>query len=156
MLSYTSPWMNNCVGALNQKYFVLFLVYTLLQCCLSLGLIGGRLARCDALREGDAACFPGAQGGMAVSAAVLAGLSAVFASSMLYNQAYAVNTGVGTIDRMKRRANPHAQPIPWTDVFGHGTVWLWLLPTAPAFKSVDKVLGFRRTSQSDAATSPLV
>jgi hypothetical protein len=146
--------MNNCIGALNQKYFVLFLVYTLLLCGLTLGLIIGRSIHCKDSSSSSSACFPGSQAGLATSAVVLSSLSLIFAGSMLYNQVYAVNTGIGTIDRMKRRAKVHAVPIPWSDVFGHGTVFLWWLPTEPAFKSVDKVLGFRRSG--DTNTSPMV
>jgi len=150
--------MNNCIGALNQKYFVLFLVYTLLLCGLTLGLILGRFIHCkdssSSSSSSSSACFPGSQAGLATSAVVLSSLSFIFAGSMLYNQVYAVHTGIGTIDRMKRRAKVNAMPIPWSDVFGHGTVLLWWLPTEPAFKSVDKVLGFRRSG--DTNTSPMV
>ena len=64
-------------------------------------------------------------------------------------QVYAVHTGIGTIDRMKRRRNPLGhQPIPWSHVFGNGTVLLWPLPTAPYFKRRAKVLGFKSSGGS--------
>ena len=38
------PWVNNCVGANNQKHFVLFVGYTALLCLCALILLGCRLA----------------------------------------------------------------------------------------------------------------
>lgn len=58
------------------------------------------------------------------------------------NQVYAILTGIGTIDRMKRRARHlHHMPLKWTDVFGNDFFLLWFLPTDPTFDDEDNVLG---------------
>ena len=75
--------MNNCIGALNQKYFVLFLAYTWLQCALGLGVVAARVGLCG---SAGAMCFPGEEGRVTVALVVLAGLAFIFVSSMLYNQ----------------------------------------------------------------------
>jgi len=65
-------------------------------------------------------------------------------------QVYAVRTGIGTIDRMKRRpraSGPGFKPLAWADVFGGGSVLAWPLPTAPDFKRIDGVLGFETDSR---------
>jgi len=66
---------------------------------------------------------------------------------MLYNQVYAVRTGIGTIDRMKRRKNESARstkykPIRWVDVFGNGSYLFWPIPVEPIFHNIDLVVGY--------------
>mmetsp|Transcript_50625 Transcript_50625/g.122171 ORF Transcript_50625/g.122171 Transcript_50625/m.122171 type:complete len:490 (-) Transcript_50625:91-1560(-) len=49
------PWVGNAVGALNHKFFVLFVGYTLISCCFSVVLISMRGVHCGGLPSSPAA-----------------------------------------------------------------------------------------------------
>lgn len=71
----------------------------------------------------------------------------LFTSSMLMNVCYGLMTGIGTIDRLKKKAtNTMAQsdeePIPLKDVFGIAGYHTWLFPVDPVFDDYDQVMGF--------------
>ena len=63
------------------------------------------------------------------------------------NVTFGLMTGIGTIDRLKKKANNTIaeaveEPIPLKDVFGIGAYWTWLLPMDPLFEDYDRVMGF--------------
>ena len=64
-----------------------------------------------------------------------------------YNQVYAIMTGIGTIDRMKRNSRqiPH-DPLRWLDVCG--VDFAWITPTPQKFKNRDTMLGYTTPSNS--------
>ena len=74
--------------------------------------------------------------------------SILFVSSMLANVTYGLMTGIGTIDRLKRRiATPTEEeaddmPLQFEDIFGIGSAITWFLPVDPVFPDYDKVLGY--------------
>jgi len=66
---------------------------------------------------------------------------------MLMNVCYGIMTGIGTIDRLKKKANntileADEEPILLVDVFGIAGYWTWLLPIDPIFEDYDRVLGY--------------
>ena len=71
----------------------------------------------------------------------------LFTSSMIMNVIYGLMTGVGTIDRLKKKANGTLQeseeePIPLSHAFGIGPLWQWALPLDPIFHDYDVVMGY--------------
>lgn len=71
----------------------------------------------------------------------------LFVSSMLMNVTYGIMTGVGTIDRLKKKATQSVfdsdeEPIQLKDIFGIRGYWTWCLPMDPVFEDYDRVLGY--------------
>ncbi|MEM1010564.1 MAG: hypothetical protein AAGJ35_16345, partial [Myxococcota bacterium] len=71
----------------------------------------------------------------------------LFTSSMIMNVTYGLMTGIGTIDRLKKKAtntmsSSDEEPIPLADVFGIAGFHTWLLPVDPVFDNYDRVMGY--------------
>jgi hypothetical protein len=63
------------------------------------------------------------------------------------NVTYGIMTGVGTIDRLKKKANntvleSDEEPLPLKDIFGTQGYWTWFLPIDPVFDDWDRVLQY--------------
>lgn len=63
------------------------------------------------------------------------------------NVSYGLLTGIGTIDRLKKKANAtihesDEEPIPLEDVFGIAGYHTWLIPCDPIFEDYDRVMGY--------------
>jgi hypothetical protein len=80
--------------------------------------------------------------------ALLCVATLVFTSSMLTNVTYGVMTGVGTIDRLKMKADDawgdaDDEPLELIDIFGIGDYWTWVLPFFdPVFEDYDLAMGY--------------
>ena len=135
--------MNNCVGAGNLKHFLLFLVYTWTCSVFSLILLGWNYFFCAE----EECAFTVVLTQLVRIMTVLSVGAFLFTSSMLMNVTYGIMTGVGTIDRLKKKAqgNFHEsdeEPIPLQDIFGIGPYYTWPLPTDPVFEDFDRVMGY--------------
>jgi hypothetical protein len=65
----------------------------------------------------------------------------------IMNVTYGIMTGVGTIDRLKKKASSvvpdsDEEPIPLKDIFGIQGYWTWALPMDPIFEDYDRVMGY--------------
>ena len=63
------------------------------------------------------------------------------------NVVYGIITGIGTIDRLKKKAtdtwhDATEEAMPLTEIFGIGPYWTWLLPTDPIFDDHDWIMGY--------------
>jgi hypothetical protein len=157
-MDHFCPWMNNAIGARNQKHFFLFLIYTDIASVYALALLAYHLVMCTAF---DCSSYTEVEGYLIKVMVIILLFSILFTSSMLPNQIYGVVNGVGTIDRMKIKRGQHvrAKPVPFKDVFGVGFWFFHAFPTNVKFDDEDRVLRYRRggrwtrTSSSPAVSS---
>jgi hypothetical protein len=71
----------------------------------------------------------------------------LFTSSMLMNVTYGIMTGIGTIDRLKKKATntmsqSDEEPILLIDIFGIAGYHTWPFPIDPVFEDYDRVMGY--------------
>lgn len=142
-MDHHCPWMNNCIGVGNMKHFVLFLLYTWSCSVFSLVLLGYNYFFCD-----NVECIFNPVLIQLVRFMTILGVGTfLFTSSMLMNVAYGIMTGIGTIDRLKKKATntmhiSDEEPILLKDIFGIGPFYTWFFPTDPLFDDYDRVLGY--------------
>ena len=125
------------------KHFLLFLIYTWSCSCFSLLLLGWNYFFCAS----EDCVFSVVLTQLVRLMTLLSVGAFLFTSSMLMNVVYGLMTGIGTIDRLKKKAtntmnDSEEEPIPLTDVFGIGPVYTWPFPVDPVFHDYDKIMGF--------------
>lgn len=150
-MDHHCPWMNNCVGAGNQKHFLLFLLYALATSGYALGLVLYHFIMCLAEPVCDA--YDTLTANLVRALLIIACASTLFTLSMIMNQFHGIITGLGTVDRMQRsrkegriRGRPEDfNPVRWEDIFGSGSRFTWFLPIKPYFRppQYQRIMGFR-------------
>eukprot|EP00559_Dactyliosolen_fragilissimus_P009564 CAMPEP_0184863192 /NCGR_PEP_ID=MMETSP0580-20130426/9772_1 /TAXON_ID=1118495 /ORGANISM="Dactyliosolen fragilissimus" /LENGTH=100 /DNA_ID=CAMNT_0027361379 /DNA_START=1119 /DNA_END=1421 /DNA_ORIENTATION=- len=66
---------------------------------------------------------------------------------MIMNVTYGIITGIGTIDRLKKKATDtmmlsDEEPIALKDIFGIAGYHTWIVPIDPVFEDHDIVMGY--------------
>ena len=125
------------------KHFLLFLIYTWTCSVFCLVLLGWNYFFC----ANEDCTFTVVLVQLVRIMTLLSIGAFLFTSSMLMNVCYGLMTGIGTIDRLKKKAtnsmnDSDEEHIPLTDVFGIGPYWTWPLPMDPIFQDYDRVMGF--------------
>ncbi|KAM8882494.1 palmitoyltransferase ZDHHC3 [Synchiropus picturatus] len=152
-MDHHCPWINNCVGELNQKYFIQFLFYTGMASLYSLMLVvSAWVWRIRNERDSDEEETPSKHLIVAhyIILLVESILFGVFVMVIFYDQLVSIITDETPIEQMRNRlmvkdrgstsssssSQPPHQP-PHTrkpklallrEVFGRGSVFCWLLP----------------------------
>lgn len=136
-MDHFCPWMNNAIGAGNQKNFLLFLIYTGLAAAHFYVVVAYHLMRKDIT-------YPQPLLNMTRCLLFLLVFTILFTISMVFNQYYGIQTGFGTIDRMKLKPNEvvsNAKPIPLSDIFGSASL-SWFLPLSPVHEQPEAVFRY--------------
>ncbi|XP_026060327.1 palmitoyltransferase ZDHHC3 isoform X1 [Carassius auratus] len=149
-MDHHCPWINNCVGELNQKYFIQFLFYTGMASLYSMALVvSAWVWRIRSEREGDG----DKEGEEAPSKHLIVAhyiillvesiLFGVFVLVIFYDQLVSIITDETPIEQMRNRLlkdkpnTTHPTHIAHTrkpkiallrEVFGRGSIICWLFP----------------------------
>jgi palmitoyltransferase len=100
------PWVNNCVGIGNHKYFLLFIFYTCISCIYSFTLVVTRFFSCMSrhghVRQNHLTCLDHPQQLLSILGLIVeAILFGLFTSCMMIDQAGVVTSKMTHIDRLK-------------------------------------------------------
>ena len=128
---------------ISAEHFLLFLAYTWTCSAFALLLFGWNYFFCDR----DECIFHPVVVHLVRVMTILCVGAFLFTSSMLMNVTYGLMTGIGTIDRLKKKATntmsqSDEEPIPLEDVFGIGGYLTWPFPIDPVFDNYDRVVGY--------------
>jgi ribosomal protein L40E len=129
-MDHHCPWINNCVGEWNQKYFILFLFYGLVTCLIAAIVIGfywSAIWEMDSLDHTP----------HVVSVLIQSTLFGLFTSMILWDQFSSILNDETCVEQRKRLTGKlslaksgHSKSAVslLRGVFGPGSYWLWFLP----------------------------
>ncbi|MEQ2303230.1 Palmitoyltransferase zdhhc3 [Ameca splendens] len=131
-MDHHCPWVNNCVGENNQKYFVLFTMYIALISLHSLVMVVFHFLYCFEDDWTKCSSFsPPATVILLILLCFEGLLFLIFTSVMFGTQVHSICTDETGIEQLKKEERRWAKKTKWMNlraVFGHHFSLLWLSP----------------------------
>ncbi|ESO01571.1 hypothetical protein HELRODRAFT_112561 [Helobdella robusta] len=130
-MDHHCPWINNCVGELNQKFFIQFLFYVGIACFYSVSLVvaSWMIGPVDKLAEAGLHQTRIIHSSILVIECILFGL---FVVAIGCDQLQAILNDETAVEYVKRQGKHHRGYVnKWSllaEVFGDGSPMLWLCP----------------------------
>ncbi|XP_042521994.1 palmitoyltransferase ZDHHC3 isoform X2 [Dipodomys spectabilis] len=133
-MDHHCPWVNNCVGENNQKYFVLFTMYIALISLHALIMVGFHFLHCFEEDWTKCSSFsPPATVILLIMLCFEALLFLIFTSVMFGTQVHSICTDETGIEQLKKEERRWAKKTKWMNmkaVFGHPFSLGWASPFA--------------------------
>ncbi|ELV10191.1 palmitoyltransferase ZDHHC3 isoform X2 [Tupaia chinensis] len=155
-MDHHCPWVNNCVGESNQKYFVLFTMYIALISLHALVMVGFHFLHC--FEEDWTKCSSFSPPTTVILLILLCFeglLFLIFTSVMFGTQVHSICTDETGIERLQRESRPREHRRSWRSVketFGGDFSLNWCNPFSGPWQPeipVDKDLVRQESSPSD-------
>ena len=153
------PWIGNAVGAMNHKFFILFVGYTMTSCLCSMILIGLRTIYCGSPSpfftreiESPEECTGWNESYLGLALLVVSVVFFLFTACMFFEQLEAIETNISKIARMQMSVGRGGTELTrvtdeFNEIFGgesNQIAWHWFLPIPIEFPNGMKkvVLGY--------------
>ncbi|XP_075927428.1 palmitoyltransferase ZDHHC3-like isoform X1 [Petromyzon marinus] len=134
-MDHHCPWINNCVGELNQKYFIQFLVYTGIASIYALLLVLAKLVTSGKEKKPEEEAESQASVAHTIVLLVESLLFGIFVIVILYDQLMSVLADETAVEQLMKQASRDARRprrrsgmAVLREVFGRGYIALWLCP----------------------------
>lgn len=140
-MDHHCPWINNCVGERNQKYFLQFLVYVGILALYSMALIlMSWLRPCEHCSTDMA----DAQARLLHSVLLFleSALFGLFVVCIMVDQMHAILYDETAVEQVQQKGRQSMRPkmALLKDVFGRGPVFMWFLPCVSVSRKYDTPL----------------